>query len=577
MFRSSLLVLGVCCGAAAVALSAQDVQPPAAVAAAPQPAPILQSITITGNKDFPERAVREAAHVSIGRPFDVTDARVAARVEDQYHDEGFTFARVTAAFDAAAGALRLSIDGVEFQGVDETLARSFSADFALRAGDVFNSRRARQALDVLLQPSRGAISPGRTHPTTFTDSRDLRGRRGTFDLVDRDGKRILIVGLREPAGRFRLLPDVGEREDWFTPVDGLVPSFGMGIAVFDHERFNHTYVAGHLSYKTAADRAGYSLGFERPLFGRTKVYVGGEFHDLTASDDQWQVSSLEASVDSIAARRNYRDYYRRQGVQINAAVRIHPQIEALFAWRGERETPLATNSDFSFWNSDETFRPNTLARDGRLNAIVIGASVDGRGFEHESLGATYRRHQLETPFGARLDEPDGPQDSAPIWRVDWTSEISSPGAFGSDFDFRRHIVTARARTLLSQHQTFGVLFRFKRASANGDVSMAGTATSYSAVPSPMAMRLELGDGGRITPAERYYVHVIATLGTLADREAEEVGDAVFGRPSETNSLGSLGRLVFRTVLQVSDYLQSISAETKSRKTAGADILKRSAP
>jgi hypothetical protein len=124
------------------------------------------------------------------------------------------------------------------------------------------------------------------------------------------------------------------------------------------------------------------------------------------------------------------------------------------------------------------------------------------------------------------------------------------------------------------------VFRFKRASANGDVSItdaAGTATSYSAVPSPMPMRLELGDGARITPAERYYVHIIATLGTLADREAEEVGDAVFGRPSETNSLGSLGRLVFRTVLQVSDYLQSISAETRSRKTAGADILKRSAP
>ena len=27
---------------------------------------------------------------------------------------------------------------------------------------------------------------------------------------------------------------------------------------------------------------------------------------------------------------------------------------------------------------------------------------------------------------------------------------------------------------------------------------------------------------------------------------------VFGRPSEANSLGSLGRLVFRTVLQVND-------------------------
>jgi hypothetical protein len=166
------------------------------------------------------------------------------------------------------------------------------------------------------------------------------------------------------------------------------------------------------------------------------------------------MSSLEAGLAAVGLRLSYRDYYRRRGVQISAAVRIHPQIEALFAWRGERQSPLATTSDFSFWNGDEPFRPNPAARDGRLNAIVIGASVDGRGFDRESLGATYRRHQLETPFGERLNEPEAKHDAAPIWRIDWTSEISAPGAFRSDFDFRRHIVSGRARVLVSEHQTF---------------------------------------------------------------------------------------------------------------------------
>jgi hypothetical protein len=32
--------------------------------------------------------------------------------------------------------------------------------------------------------------------------------------------------------------------------------------------------------------------------------------------------------------------------------------------------------------------------------------------------------------------------------------------------------------------------------------------------------------------------------------------------------------MFRTVLQISDYLQSVSAEARSRRTAGAEILKR---
>jgi hypothetical protein len=89
----------------------------------------------------------------------------------------------------------------------------------------------------------------------------------------------------------------------------------------------------------------------------------------------------------------------------------------------------------------------------------------------------------------------------------------------------------------------------------------------------MPIDVALGDAARVSASARYYVHVIATLGTLAEREVDDVGDAVFGKPSDANSLGALGRLVFRTVLQISDYLQSVTAETRSRKLAGSDIIR----
>jgi hypothetical protein len=120
------------------------------------------------------------------------------------------------------------------------------------------------------------------------------------------------------------------------------------------------------------------------------------------------------------------------------------------------------------------------------------------------------------------------------------------------------------------------VFRFKR-TAGGGLSVTnpdGTATTYPAAPTVLPVALDLGEAKRVIAAQRYYVHIIATLGTLAEREVDEVGDAVFGRSSESNGLGSLGRLMFRTVLQVNDYLQSVSAEAKGRRTAGADILKR---
>jgi len=450
--RQLLRAFGVAaCVLAPAALAAQDAQP------AQPPQPALRDIQITGARELGGSTIRDAVPVRIGEPFTSTTDQVASAVERLYRDEGYTFARVNAEFESAAGVLTLAIDegvidGVEFQGVDARLADIFSRDFALHAGDVFNGRRARQALNALLRPTRGAVTAGRAivSPPTFFDTRDLERRR-TFELVERDGQRILMVGLREPAGRFKVNPTLGGREDWFTPVDGLVPALDFGAAIFDHQRFNHAFVAGHVSIKTASGKAGYAFGMERPFLPRSRLFLGGEVYDLTATDDRWQVSTTEEGLAAIGPRRSYRDYYRRRGVQFSSAFRVEPRAELLFAFRSEQQEALQTTTDFSLWNDDQPFRPNTQAAPGRLNALVVGASIDSLGFDHESLEATYRRHQLETPFGRRLGGDD-PHDADSVWRIDWSSEISPPQAFDSDFDFNRHIVSGRVRAWVSTHQ-----------------------------------------------------------------------------------------------------------------------------
>ena len=124
------------------------------------------------------------------------------------------------------------------------------------------------------------------------------------------------------------------------------------------------------------------------------------------------------------------------------------------------------------------------------------------------------------------------------------------------------------------------VFRLGRTVAGRNVAITdpdGGARTFPSVPSMMPIVLELGDRNRVALTEKYYVHVIATLGTLAETEADEVGDAVFGGEGETNSLGALGRLAIKTAMKVSDYLQSVSAEARSRKLAGSDILRRPSP
>ena len=119
------------------------------------------------------------------------------------------------------------------------------------------------------------------------------------------------------------------------------------------------------------------------------------------------------------------------------------------------------------------------------------------------------------------------------------------------------------------------VFRLGRTPVGGTIAITDTdGATPRPLPDPLPVIVDLGNRDRVTATERYYVHVIATLGTLADRQVDAVGDAVFGRPSETNGLGSFGRLVFRTVLQVSDYLQSVTAEAKTRRLSGRDVLEK---
>jgi hypothetical protein len=121
------------------------------------------------------------------------------------------------------------------------------------------------------------------------------------------------------------------------------------------------------------------------------------------------------------------------------------------------------------------------------------------------------------------------------------------------------------------------VLRFARGPSGREVAVTGACgavASYPALPNPMPLVVDIGRAERLNPGERYYVRTIATLGTLAERDAVSVSDALFGRESDSGTLGSLGRLVFRRVLQISDYLQSVSTEGQSGTVPGGEILRR---
>lgn len=99
----------------------------------------------------------------------------------------------------------------------------------------------------------------------------------------------------------------------------------------------------------------------------------------------------------------------------------------------------------------------------------------------------------------------------------------------------------------------------------------GEAARFPQWQEPLTLRLDLGRADALSDGGRYYVRAQGTLGTIAEREATAAGDAVFGNDEGGVTIGSMGRLLFHAVLQVTDYLQSVSSDSRTRDVTGREI------
>jgi outer membrane protein assembly factor BamA len=308
-----------------------------------------------------------------------------------------------------------------------------------------------RATAALIAESRGALSigaPRRHQPNQGTSRVDdvVLERRGT--------RNVLVVPLRWNRSDSDRSLGSG-REDLFSPADGFAPAVGFSTTLFDHRNFNHTFIDGYVSYKFGRDDAGYSAGVERPVFrGPARLFLGGEIHDVTASDDWWRISTFEQALVSVGFKNSFRDYYRRRGGQVFGVLHAgrHNELSAMARW--DRHEPLPNATSYSFFRDGAAFRPGLPVQDQHVNAFVLGYTFDTRPLTGAGSRATYVRHLKDNLYGSRARQYPGV-------RLDWTSEIAGRVLKG-DARFDRHIVHARGHLPLSRWTTLSLrgLFGF---------------------------------------------------------------------------------------------------------------------
>lgn len=431
-----VLALLVCAALLCPMAHAQTPQP--AQPAPPPPPPVVRAVTFDGVSVFTPAEIRRWLDLNDGEPLPRPIEKLSETLEHKYRREGYSRARVQITFDEATAVLRVSadegrIDEVELEGIEGTLLDTLQGNFDVRPGDIYNDGVISRALHRLLEPTRGGIV------------------QDGFDLVDRGGKRVLVVELDRRQALGGVSFGAGQREDWYNPVDGFAPAFGFNLTLFDtvfgSTSFKETYIRTYVSYKFARESAGYSVGFERPILGGwdgPRLYVGAEAHEITASDDGWRLSTLEQSVVALTFANTFRDYHGSTGYEVHAAYRMNPAQEILAAWRADEHEPLVNTADYAvFRDGGDEFRPNQLAAPGDLRAVVLGYTLDTRGLEEESRERTYERHLFSSLFGTTGRRTPG-------IRLEWISELATEG-LGGDFDFTRHILNARGYAQFGAH------------------------------------------------------------------------------------------------------------------------------
>ena len=124
------------------------------------------------------------------------------------------------------------------------------------------------------------------------------------------------------------------------------------------------------------------------------------------------------------------------------------------------------------------------------------------------------------------------------------------------------------------HPAAVTVFRIVRDRVGGQVAVSdavGTVGTFPDYPEMVPLRIDVAPAHLVSDGGKYYLRVITTIGTLAEREIEDTGDAVFGRDDGTVSIAKVGKLLFNAVVQVTDYLQSVSTEVRSAVYEGRQL------
>src|SRR5574338_254311 len=118
------------------------------------------------------------------------------------------------------------------------------------------------------------------------------------------------------------------------------------------------------------------------------------------------------------------------------------------------------------------------------------------------------------------------------------------------------------RTVEPAHVSVFRVIRKPDGSQIGVVDPRGTLVTYKPYPDRVAIDIDTCGMDQLAPDAKYYIDGTVTIGTLGEDDLDEASEAVFGRDDDRAGLKRVGKFLLNSVLQMKDYVDSVSTEVR---------------
>ncbi len=127
---------------------------------------------------------------------------------------------------------------------------------------------------------------------------------------------------------------------------------------------------GEVGYAFGLKQLHYQLGVDRYWGREFRFEIGGEFHDLTGTQDKWIIGDMENTLNAVLFKNDYRDYFRTLGYSAHVSQNINPFLKLTLQFNGDRYRSLEPNADWALFIKARDFRPNPAIDDGDLYSLT---------------------------------------------------------------------------------------------------------------------------------------------------------------------------------------------------------------